>query len=110
ILINLISSINTEQNGNYLLVIAHPDDECLFFAPILLSLHSNTYVLCLSNGNNHRSDELRRSCNKLRVKEYKIIDDRICLKDDQSVSWSSDAILGHVKNAIRQWNISTIIS
>jgi N-acetylglucosaminylphosphatidylinositol deacetylase len=110
ILIRLISSKNNEQNGNHLLVIAHPDDECLFFAPILLSLHSNTYVLCLSNGNNHRSDELRRSCNQLRVKEYKIIDDHICLKDDQSVFWSSDAILGHVKYAIRQWNISTIIS
>jgi N-acetylglucosaminylphosphatidylinositol deacetylase len=110
ILIRFISSTNYEQNGNYLLVIAHPDDECLFFAPILLSLHSNTYVLCLSNGHNHRSDELRRSCTQLRVKDYKIIDDQINLKDDQSVSWSSDAILGHVKQSIRQWNISTLIS
>jgi N-acetylglucosaminylphosphatidylinositol deacetylase len=110
ILIHLISSTNAEQNGNYLLVIAHPDDECLFFSPILLSLHSNTYVLCLSNGNNHRSDELRRSCEQLRIKEYRIIDDRVHLKDDQRVSWSSEAILGHVKQAIRQWNISTIIS
>jgi N-acetylglucosaminylphosphatidylinositol deacetylase len=110
ILIRLISSTNNEQNGNYLLVIAHPDDECLFFAPILLSIHSNIYILCLSNGNNHRSDELGRSCHQLRVKEYKIIDDQIYLKDDQSISWSSDAILGHVKQSIRQWNISTIIS
>jgi len=110
ILIGLISSTTKEQNGNYLLVIAHPDDECLFFAPILLSLHSNIYVLCLSNGHNHRSDELRRSCNQLHVKDYKIIDDQINLKDDQSVSWSSDAILGHVKQSIRQWNISTMIS
>jgi N-acetylglucosaminylphosphatidylinositol deacetylase len=110
ILIHLISSTNAEQNGNYLLVIAHPDDECLFFSPILLSLHSNTYVLCLSNGNNHRSDELRRSCKQLHVKEYKIIDDQIYLKDDQKISWTSDAILGHVEHAIRQWNISTIIS
>jgi len=110
ILIRLISSTNNEQNGNYLLVIAHPDDECLFFAPILLSIHSNIYILCLSNGNNHRSDELGHSCHQLRVKEYKIIDDQIYLKDDQSISWSSDAILGHVKQSIRQWNISTIIS
>jgi N-acetylglucosaminylphosphatidylinositol deacetylase len=111
ILIHLIPSINTdEQNGNYLLVIAHPDDECLFFSPILLSLHSNTYILCLSNGNNHRSDELHRSCQQLHVKEYRIIDDQIYLRDDQNVSWSSEAILGHVKQAIRRWNISTIIS
>ena len=110
ILIHLISTTNKDQNGNYLLVIAHPDDECLFFAPILLSLPSNTYILCLSNGNNHRSDELRRSCIQLRVKDYKIIDDQINLKDDMTASWSSDAILGHVKQSIRQWNISTIIS
>ncbi|CAF3456635.1 unnamed protein product [Rotaria sp. Silwood1] len=111
ILIRLISSTNNnEYNGNYLLVIAHPDDECLFFSPILLSIHSNKYILCLSNGNNQRSDELRRSCIKLRINDYKIIDDHINLKDSQSVSWSSDAILGHVKHAIHQWNISTIIS
>ncbi|CAF2442753.1 unnamed protein product [Rotaria sp. Silwood2] len=111
ILIRLISSTNyNEHNGNYLLVIAHPDDECLFFSPILLSIHSNKYILCLSNGNNQRSDELRRSCIKLRINNYKIIDDKINLKDSQSISWSSDAILGHVKQSINQWNISTIIS
>jgi N-acetylglucosaminylphosphatidylinositol deacetylase len=110
ILNRLISSTNNDENGNYLLVIAHPDDECLFFSPILLSLHSNTYILCLSNGNNHRSDELRRSCAHLRVKDFKIIDDQINLKDDMTVSWTSDAILGHVKQSVRQWNISTIIS
>jgi N-acetylglucosaminylphosphatidylinositol deacetylase len=110
LLIRLISSRNNEENGNYLLVIAHPDDECLFFSPILLSLDCNKYILCLSNGNNHRSDEFRRSCEQLRVKDHRIIDDHIYLKDDQSVSWSSEAILGHVKQSIRRWNISTIIS
>lgn len=110
ILIRWISSRRTSQYGNSLLVIAHPDDECLFFSPILLSLSSNIYILCLSNGNNHRSDELRRSCERLRIQGYKIIDDQIHLKDSQTVSWPSDAILGHVKQAIRQWDISTIIS
>ena len=110
ILIHFITSQTFEQYGNYLLVIAHPDDECLFFAPVLLSIHSNIYLLCLSNGNNHRSDELSRSCEQLNIKEYKIIDDQIQLKDSQTVSWSSEAILGHVNQAIRQWNISTLIS
>ena len=110
ILICFINSRTIQQNGNHLLVIAHPDDECLFFAPLLLSIHSNKYILCLSNGNNHRSDEFRRSCLQLRINDYKIIDDQIHLKDDQKVCWSSDAILGHVKQSIRQWNISTIIS
>jgi GlcNAc-PI de-N-acetylase len=36
-----------------LLIIAHPDDESMFFAPTLISLHQHgvpLYVLCLSNG------------------------------------------------------------
>ena len=110
ILIHFISSSVFSHSGNSLLVIAHPDDECLFFSPILLSLSSNIYILCLSNGNNHRSDELRRSCERLRIQGYKIIDDQIHLKDSQTVTWPSDAILGHVKQAIRQWDISTVIS
>ena len=37
-----------------LLVIAHPDDECMFFTPTLLGLQSQNvvvHVLCLSTGN-----------------------------------------------------------
>ena len=36
-----------------LLVIAHPDDECMFFAPtlsVLTAQHVQVFVLCLSNG------------------------------------------------------------
>jgi len=36
-----------------MLVIAHPDDESMFFAPTLLSMReaqTPMYVLCLSNG------------------------------------------------------------
>ena len=38
---------------NLLLIIAHPDDEAMFFGPTLLSLSSscNVSILCLSNGN-----------------------------------------------------------
>lgn len=37
--------------GRYLLLIAHPDDESMFFAPSLLNLKGNIDILCLSNGN-----------------------------------------------------------
>ena len=38
--------------GKILFVIAHPDDECMFFAPGILwaSLNNPTYLLCLCNG------------------------------------------------------------
>ena len=38
--------------GKTLFVIAHPDDECMFFAPAILRASQNnpTYLLCLCNG------------------------------------------------------------
>lgn len=40
------------RQKHILLVIAHPDDECMFFAPSILSLapRNNIQVLCLSHG------------------------------------------------------------
>lgn len=99
-----------QQLGNVLLVIAHPDDECLFFSPTLLSVRQPIYLLCLSNGSNHRADELRRSAEHLHIKDLQIIDDQINLKDSQSVNWSAEAILRHVQRAVRHWKISTLIS
>ncbi|AFN83444.1 hypothetical protein EROM_080220 [Encephalitozoon romaleae SJ-2008] len=51
--------------GRYLLLIAHPDDESMFFAPSLLNLKGNIDILCLSNGNKEgkgkeREEELRK--------------------------------------------------
>lgn len=45
---------NAALMGRVLLVIAHPDDECMFFGPLIYSLTQRdgcqVYVLCLSNG------------------------------------------------------------
>jgi N-acetylglucosaminylphosphatidylinositol deacetylase len=41
------------EAAGVLLVIAHPDDETMFFAPSLVSLHElgvSVRILCLSNG------------------------------------------------------------
>jgi len=58
-----------------LLVIAHPDDECMFFTPTVLGLARQgitAHVLCLSTGNFDglgatRARELRASCVELGV-------------------------------------------
>jgi len=44
------------ENANILYVIAHPDDEAMFFVPSIVQLrqphlHNKLYLLCLSNGN-----------------------------------------------------------
>jgi N-acetylglucosaminylphosphatidylinositol deacetylase len=110
VFIHCYASKRKDRLGKTLLVIAHPDDECLFFAPTLLSLNDHRYILCLSNGDNERANEFRRSCEQLRVTDWNIVHDPIHLKDDQMTWWSAEAILGHIRKAVRQWEIQTIIS
>lgn len=57
------------------LLIAHPDDEAMFFSPTLLSLapHNDISVLCLSSGDADglgaiRKGELVESCRRLGIK------------------------------------------
>ena len=42
------------QRGRVLIVIAHPDDECMFFAPTVLALtrsgQHDVFLLCVSSG------------------------------------------------------------
>jgi N-acetylglucosaminylphosphatidylinositol deacetylase len=48
------------DTARILLVTAHPDDECLFFAPTILALNSsNLYSLCLSTGDADGLGEIR---------------------------------------------------
>ncbi|WUR03092.1 N-acetlyglucosaminylphosphatidylinositol deacetlyase (PIGL) [Vairimorpha necatrix] len=55
-------------NKNYCLLIAHPDDESMFFAPTLLNLKSKIHILCLSKGDTlfkwdyTRENELKSLC------------------------------------------------
>lgn len=53
VVISLVrNKISCLLKGKILFVIAHPDDECMFFAPAILRASENnpTYVLCLCNG------------------------------------------------------------
>lgn len=57
----------------YILVIAHPDDESMFFAPTLLALE-RVWVISLSNGNYDglgriREKELKQACDILGVEQ-----------------------------------------
>ena len=104
---------------NILLLIAHPDDECMFFSPLLSYLsHSDksdtTHILCLSNGGNHiRSKELRCSANTefaIRNKHISIINDDIYLIDNIQLYWNNDRILKYVNQYIEQHKIDIIFT
>ncbi len=48
-----ISRSTLKSDGEVLLVTAHPDDECMFFAPTILAFRENAnavFLLCLSQG------------------------------------------------------------
>lgn len=68
--------------GPVLLVIAHPDDECMFFIPTIRRLSCPVHVLCLSTGNYSdlgevRRKELQQSCAHLRVGCTVLDDERL---------------------------------
>ncbi|KAH7083738.1 phosphatidylinositol glycan class L [Paraphoma chrysanthemicola] len=61
----LSASFPTLQNKRILLLIAHPDDEAMFFAPTLLALtrpnnNNHVKILCLSSGDADGLGEIRK--------------------------------------------------
>ena len=81
-----------------LLIIAHPDDESMFFIPTILKLrnHFTINLLCLSNGNfeglgKTREVELRKVADFLEIKHLKIIDHE-ALKDGMNEKWDTTLI------------------
>ena len=59
--------LNSDGPSNVLLLTAHPDDECMFFAPTVLALQETAlqhppklHSLCLSVGNANGLGETRR--------------------------------------------------
>ncbi|XP_042612560.1 N-acetylglucosaminyl-phosphatidylinositol de-N-acetylase-like [Cyprinus carpio] len=82
----------TASETRALLVTAHPDDECMFFAPTVLKLvesHAALYLLCLSTGNYNnqglqRKRELLDSCAVLGIPS-----DHVTIIDDKGTDSSS---------------------
>eukprot|EP01112_Ceratiomyxa_fruticulosa_P004220 TRINITY_DN1465_c0_g1_i6.p1 TRINITY_DN1465_c0_g1~~TRINITY_DN1465_c0_g1_i6.p1 ORF type:complete len:281 (+),score=39.86 TRINITY_DN1465_c0_g1_i6:131-973(+) len=102
---------------NILFLIAHPDDEAMFFAPTILSLHSTATLslLCLSTGNyesigNLREKELVESCKVLGIPSENV---RIINEDslqDGPNYWNSEDVARFVETMIADYNIEEIIT
>ena len=101
-----------------LLVTAHPDDECMFFTPTLISLgqRQSMHVLCLSPGNyeglgTYRAVELRRSCARLGI-----LDDRVSVIDDPRLqdgphnSWPPALIAALVRRHLDRHRIGRVVT
>lgn len=81
---SFLSDDRALSKRNVLLVLAHPDDESMFFSPTinyLISRGHNLYILCFSIGNadgmgNTRKDEFYQACAVLKVplQQVKVLD------------------------------------
>ncbi|GLI62132.1 hypothetical protein VaNZ11_004695, partial [Volvox africanus] len=92
-----------------LLVVAHPDDESLFFSTYINNAARSgveVHILCLSTGNASglgqiRVAEMRQACAALKVPESRLI-----IADDPQLQdgfhpWSADAICKHLAAAFK---------
>ncbi|GAV98836.1 like protein [Lentinula edodes] len=118
-----------------LLVTAHPDDECLFFAPTIFGLANGSqlndasqdgsigqnnenelFSLCLSVGDadglgHVRKEEYEKSLDVMGIKDTnRIALDDPYLQDSMEVSWDVDYIADVVADFVIHHNITTILS
>lgn len=101
-------------------MIAHPDDEAMFFVPSIkrLRTHNNLYCLCLSNGNfaglgKIREKELEASCKYLGFKEAPTIVSDPDLEDGPNHTWPPTLIADHLNKFFmqhREVEFSTIVT
>lgn len=142
-----IRSLYCDHCGNFqrrpkriLVVVAHPDDECMFFGPTILKLTSNkkcqVYLLCLSRGKNRglvgilrgfiitkmflgnaaglgkvRKEELWNACSKLGIpSENIVLINSTQLQDNQATEWREDVIAKAILSRVEELQIDTLIT
>ena len=91
-----------------LLITAHPDDECMFFGPVIYHAckeASSFSLLCLTKGDyngegSQRKQELVKSCKILGIQNVTVLDNDM-IYDDPDVMWSdglvSDLLFKHIR-------------
>jgi N-acetylglucosaminylphosphatidylinositol deacetylase len=115
-LLLLLKPNKKKKSQNYCILIAHPDDEVLFFGPTILNLLKKgeiLHVLCLTNGNYYgqgelREDELRNSC--LKLNRNIIVKIVTKFHDSPSIEWDLDEVERTVTNYIKDNRIDYLIT
>ena len=92
--------------AEWLLVTAHPDDESMFFAPLLTRLRSHgasVHLVCLSTGNYDglgpvRTRELRAAARALGIERVAVLD-REALPDHPTRRWAAADVVAALSEA-----------
>ncbi|XP_057769978.1 uncharacterized protein LOC130989857 isoform X1 [Salvia miltiorrhiza] len=109
----------SSRRRNVLVVIAHPDDESMFFAPVinyLTSGHHNVHILCMSTGNadgmgSIRKEELYLASVVLKIptQQVKILD-HPDLQDGFGKVWNWNLLASIIDEETRTHSIDLIIT
>lgn len=114
------SKNNVDRNfGNTtLLVVAHPDDETMFFGPTIFNLlerNKSVVILCMSNGNAdnrgpQRELEFAKVVRSLGPYiELKIVHDSQ-LMDSEILQWDTNLVARYIENHLHSRPVKTLIS
>lgn len=110
-----VGARSTINNSEIYFIIAHPDDEVMFFLPSLIELsrpshHNNVHLLCLSTGDAAhpsmgpiRSNELRRSALILGLPASNVIVTDL-FKDGMNENWDPAAMEAVLKKHVKSNN------
>lgn len=104
---------------NVLFIIAHPDDECMFFAPTILTLlreGHNVYLVCVTKGDHYGQGEIRRkelqaSCTRLGImpSHVTVIDDER-FKDGPDNVWDEEKLGERILSVVKRVEAESIIT
>ncbi|VFQ94413.1 unnamed protein product [Cuscuta campestris] len=116
---NFLDDGRVSIKRNVLLVIAHPDDESMFFTPTinhLISKGHNLHILCISTGNadgmgDARKQELYLAAATLKVSPHQVkVLDHPDLQDGFGKVWNSDLLAKIMKEEADNNSIDVVIS
>lgn len=102
-----------------LLVTAHPDDECMFFGPVIMKLKQEKcqiYLLCLSTGDAYnlgvkRKQELWDACSIIGIPSSNItLYKNQHLPDDPNIMWEENLVANLILNQIEIIQADVVIT
>ena len=111
--------LEENKKKQVLLLTAHPDDEIMFFYPLLKYLISEQFsihVLCLTYGqlgkdpaSEVRKKEFEKVMNTLSIKNFQLVNSSK-LKDSQDIQWDMEEIGTHVDKYVKENSINCVFS
>ncbi|KAM9384953.1 N-acetylglucosaminyl-phosphatidylinositol de-N-acetylase [Pholidichthys leucotaenia] len=114
-----VTKVSEDGEVRAVVVTAHPDDECMFFAPTLIrlvELKASVHLLCLSEGNYYNQGALRRqelinSCEVLGIPASRVtIINHKKLPDDPKAEWSISLVSSEIMKHVRAHSFNVVLT